>query len=168
MWNSIFLPSITSPPKFLTFYNLSTKGFKTKTFPLSRAIFGGAQGLPTFFHGLEWVARGGRRCYISFIWGAFVGAAGDWAAPTNRSYKYEAIFRDGSITSRPYKWPTYKPNCSTFFLLRSLTPIRERKVGRPWAPNKTCSTKGKGFGLKSFGGDVVEGKKMLFHTFLKF
>jgi len=40
-------------------------------------------------------------------------------------------------------------------------------VGRPWAPPKNCSTKGEGFGLKSFGGEVVEGKKMLFHTFFE-
>ena len=37
-----------------------------------------------------------------------------------------------------------------------------------WAPPKNCSTKGEGFGLKSFGGEVVEGKKILFHTFLSF
>jgi len=40
-------------------------------------------------------------------------------------------------------------------------------VERPWAPPKNCSTKGEGFGLKSFDGEVVEGKKMLFHTFFE-
>ena len=30
---------------------------------------------------------------------------------------------------------------------------------------KIALLRGEGFGLKSFGGEVVEGKKMLFHTF---
>ena len=34
----------------------------------------------------------------------------------------------------------------------------------PWTPPKNCSTKGEGFGLKFFGGEVVEGKKILFHV----
>jgi hypothetical protein len=33
--------------------------------------------------------------------------------------------------------------------------------------SKNCSTKGRGFGLKSFGGEVVKGKKMLFQTFFE-
>ena len=34
---------------------------------------------------------------------------------------------------------------------------------------KIALLRGEGFGLKSFGGEVIEGKKMLFHTlFLKF
>jgi hypothetical protein len=53
----------------------------------------------------------------------------------------------------------------SFFLLGSATVNQERKEGRPWAPPKNCSTKGGGFDLKSFGGEVVEGKKMLFQTF---
>ena len=32
---------------------------------------------------------------------------------------------------------------------------------------KIALLRGEGFGLKSFGGDVVEDKKMLFYTFLK-
>ena len=56
---------------------------------------------------------------------------------------------------------------ATFLHIGPLSPTRAKKVGRPWAPLKNCSTKGGGFGLKSFGGKVVEGKKMLFHTFFK-
>ena len=77
---------------------------------------------------------------------AFVGAAQSPAAPT----------KDPRINT-----------CSPFFLLGSLTSTREKKVGRSWAPPKNCSTKGEGFGLKSFGGEVVEGKKMLFHIFFE-
>ena len=54
-----------------------------------------------------------------------------------------------------------------FFLIGSLTLTQEKRLGRPWAPPKNCSTKGGGFGLKSFGGEVVEDKKMLFHTFFE-
>jgi hypothetical protein len=32
---------------------------------------------------------------------------------------------------------------------------------------KMALLRGEGFGLKSFGGQVVEGKKMLFHTFFE-
>lgn len=52
-----------------------------------------------------------------------------------------------------------------FFLLRSLTPTREKKVGRSWGPPKNCSSKGRGFGLKFFGGKLVESKKLLFQAF---
>ena len=73
--------------------------------------------------------------------GRFVGAAHSPVAPG------VAICRGGSITSRPYKCPTYKylrfigaaqspaaptndpriKNCSPFFLLGSLTPTREKR-----------------------------------------
>ena len=79
--------------------------------------------------------------------GAFLGAAQSPAAPAND--------------------PHIKANCSIFFLLGSLTLTRERKVKRLWASLKNCSTKGEGFGLKSFGGEVVDGKKMLFHIFFE-
>ena len=79
--------------------------------------------------------------------GPFVGAAQSPAAPTN----------DPHIKQLQH-----------FFLLGSLTPTHERKVGRPWAPPKSALLRREDFGLKSFGGEVVEGKKMLFHTFLKF
>ena len=49
----------------------------------------------------------------------------------------------------------------------SLTPTSERKVGRPWAPPKNYFTRGEGFDLKFFGGEVVEDKKMLFHIFFE-
>ena len=32
---------------------------------------------------------------------------------------------------------------------------------------KIALLRGEGFSLKSFGGEVVEGKKMLFHTFFE-
>ena len=32
---------------------------------------------------------------------------------------------------------------------------------------KIALLRGEGFGLKSFGGEVVDGKKMLFHTFFE-
>jgi hypothetical protein len=38
---------------FLTIYNLSIEGFKTKTSHLVQQFLGGAQGVPTFFLGLE-------------------------------------------------------------------------------------------------------------------
>ena len=56
-------------------------------------------------------------------------------------------------------------DAAPFFLLGSLTLTREKMLGRPWPPPKNYSTKGEGFGLKFFGGEVVEGKKMLFQTF---
>ena len=89
--------------------------------------------------------------------------------------------------SRPYKCPAYKylrfvgaaqlpagptndphiKNYSTFFLLGSLTPTRERKIGRPWTPPKIALLRREDFGLKSFGGEIVKGKKILFYTFFK-
>ena len=132
MWNIIFLPSTTSPPKDL----------RPKPSPLVEQFLGGTQGLPPFFHGLEWVTRGGRRCCCCYIWGSFVGAAGDWAAPTNDRVLLPAIYRGGSITSHPYKWPTYKiAAASSFSSGHSLQPVK-KKVERPWAPPKNCSIKG--------------------------
>ena len=82
------------------------------------------------------------------------------------AYKYLRFIGAAQSPAAPINDPHIK-NCSTFFLHGSLTPTHERKVGRPWAPPKNCSTKGEGFGLKSFGGEVVGGKKMLFHTFFE-
>ena len=45
----------------------------------------------------------------------------------------------------------------------SLQPVKERWGGLGHLP-KIILLRGEGFGLKSFGGEVVEGKKMLFHT----
>ena len=42
----------------------------------------------------------------------------------------------------------------------------KKKVGRPWAPPKNCSTKGGGFDLKSFGGEALKGKEMLLQLFI--
>jgi len=41
----------------------------------------------------------------------------------------------------------------------------QKRLGRPWAPPKNCSTKGGGFDLKSIGGELVESKKILFQLF---
>jgi hypothetical protein len=76
----------------------------------------------------------------------FVGAAKTPAAPTNARHTYRAA--------------------TTFFLLGTLSPNREEKIGRPWAPPKNCSTKGGGFNLKYYGGEVVKGKKILFQIFI--
>jgi hypothetical protein len=51
---------------------------------------------------------------------------------------------------------------TSFFRLRSHNPTREEKVGRPWRPP---TTKGEVLISKYFGGEVVEGKKMLFQAF---
>jgi hypothetical protein len=53
-----------------------------------------------------------------------------------------------------------------FFLLGSLTSTRKKRFGRPWAPPKIALLSGGGFDLKSFGGELVEGKKMLFQPFI--
>jgi hypothetical protein len=64
--------------------------------------------------------------------------------------------------------PTIYIAAATFFLLGSLSPTQEEKVGRPWAPPKNCSTKGGGFDLKYFGEEVVEGKNTILSLYLKF
>ena len=155
MWNSIFLPSTTSPPKDL----------RTKPSPLSRAIFGRCPRPPYFF---SWVGVSDprrKKRLQGFIRGAFVRAAGDWAVPINAHVYIARICRGGSITSRPYKWPTYKKTAAySSSSGHSLQPVKERWGGLGHLP-KIALLMGEGFGLKSFGGEVVEGKKMLFHTF---
>ena len=55
-----------------------------------------------------------------------------------------------------------------FFLFGSLTLTREKKGLRGIRHLlKIALLRGEGFDLKSFGGEVVEDKKMLFHTFFK-
>ena len=44
--------------------------------------------------------------------------------------------------------------------------MKERWGGLGHLP-KIDLLRGEGFGLKSFGGEVVDGKKILFHIFLK-
>ena len=46
----------------------------------------------------------------------------------------------------------------------SLQPVKEMWRGLGHLP-KNALLRGEGFGLKFIGGEVVEGKKMLFHTF---
>ena len=89
------------------------------------------------------------------------------AAPTNGPVFIAPICRGGSITSRPYKCPPYKtdvaPSSSSG---HSLQPVKERWGGLGHLL-KIALLRGEGFGLKSFGGEVVEGKKMLFQTFFE-
>ena len=66
--------------------------------------------------------------------------------------------------------PTNDPHIKQlqhFFLLGSLTPTREKRWGGLGHLPKITLLRGEGFGLKSFGGEVVGCKKMLFHTFFK-
>ena len=46
-----------------------------------------------------------------------------------------------------------------FFLLGSLTPTHKKRYGGLGHLSKIALLKGEGFGLKSFGGEVVDGKK---------
>jgi hypothetical protein len=50
----------------------------------------------------------------------------------------------------------------TFFLLEPLTPSCKKRLGGLGLLPKNCSTKGEGFDPNFFGGELVEGKKMLF------
>ena len=47
-------------------------------------------------------------------------------------------------------------------ITRSLQPVKERWRGLGHLP-KIALLRREDFGLKSFGGEVIEGKKMLFH-----
>ena len=75
----------------------------------------------------------------------FVGAAQSPAAPTND----------------PHINQTASPS---FSLGHPLQPVKERWRDLGHLP-KIALLRGEGFDLKSFGGEVVEGKKMLFHIF---
>ena len=89
------------------------------------------------------------------------------AGVSSHPYKWGMICRGGSITSRPYKCPPYKtdvtPSSSSG---HSLKLMKERWGGLGHLP-KIALLRGECFGLKFFDGEVVEGKKMLFHTFFK-
>ena len=94
--------------------------------------------------------------------GRFVGAAHSPAVPD------VAICRDSSITSRPYKcmYKRLQPPSSSSG--HSLLSEKKGLEGFGHLP-KIALLIGEDFGLKSFGREVVEGKKKLFHTFfLKF
>ena len=68
----------------------------------------------------------------------------------------------------PLQMAPYKIEAApSFFSGHSLQPVKERWGGFGHLP-KIALLRGEGFGLKSFGGEVVEGKKMPFHTFFKF
>jgi len=55
---------------------------------------------------------------------------------------------------------------ASFFLLGSLTPTVKERWGGIGYLSKIVLLRGEGFGLKSFDGEVVEGKKMLFQIFV--
>ena len=92
--------------------------------------------------------------------GRYVGAAHSPAAPGF------AIYRGGSIISCPYKYTYKRPQPSSSSSGHSLLPEKKGLGGLEHLP-KIALLRGEGFGLKSFGGEVVEGKKMLFHTFFE-
>ena len=77
-----------------------------------------------------------------------VGAAQSLAAPTNDPHIKQIVVPSSSSGHK-------------------LQPMKERWGGLRHLPKITLLRR-EGFGLKSFGGEVVDGKKMLFHTFLKF
>jgi hypothetical protein len=110
----------------------------------------------------KWHSRGSWWYEPPLQLGRFVGTTHSPATPT------VAICRGGSITSRPYKCSTYKRLQSPSFSSgHSLFPKKKSLGGLGHLPKITL-LRGEGFGLKSFGREVVEGKKMLFQTFLKF
>ena len=75
----------------------------------------------------------------------FVGAAQSPAAPTNDPHINQAA-------------------APSYFSGHLLQSMKERWGGLGHLP-KIALLRGEDFGLKSFGGEVVEGKKILFHTF---
>ena len=75
----------------------------------------------------------------------FVEVAQSPAAPTNDTYIKQTI---ASFSSSGH----------------SLQPVKEGWGGLRHLP-KIALLRGEGFGLKSFGGEVVECKKNLFHAF---
>ena len=77
----------------------------------------------------------------------FVGAAPSPAAPTNDP-RIKQIAAPSSSSGH------------------SLQPVKKRWGGLGHLP-KIALLRGEGFGLKSFGGEVVDGKKILFHTFFE-
>ena len=80
--------------------------------------------------------------------GPFVGAAQSPAAPTNDPHIKQAA----------------TPSSSSG---HSLQPVKKRWGGLGHLP-KIALLRGEGFGLKSFGREVVEGKKCYSTLFLKF
>ena len=83
------------------------------------------------------------------------------------SYKKTLICRatqsPAAPTNNPHIKQTTAPSSSSGHLLQ---PVKERWRGLVHLP-KNALQRGEGFGLKSFGGEVVNGKKMLFHTFFE-
>ena len=81
------------------------------------------------------------------------------------SYKYLRFVGAAQSPATPTNDPHIKQTAThSFSLGPSLQSVKERWGGFGHLP-KIALLRGEGFGLKSFGGEVVEGKKMLFHIF---
>ena len=83
------------------------------------------------------------------------------------AYKYLRFVRAAQSPAAPTNDPYIKQTAApSSFSGHSLQPVKERWGGLGHLP-KIALLRGEGFGLKSFGGKVVEGKKMLLHTFFE-
>ena len=83
------------------------------------------------------------------------------------TYKKTLICRATQSPAVPTTNPHIKQTAAPSFSSgHSLQPVKERWGGLGHLP-KIALLRGEGFSLKSFGGEVVEGKKMLFHTFFE-
>jgi hypothetical protein len=72
--------------------------------------------------------------------------------------------RTAQSLAAPINTPLYD-KATTFFLLESLTPTRKKGLRGLGLLPKIALLRG-GFDLKSFGRELVEGKKMIFQPFI--
>ena len=83
------------------------------------------------------------------------------------AYYYLLFVEAAQSPAAPTNDPHIKQLQHHFFSSgHSLQPVKERWGDLGHLP-KIALLRGEGFDLKSFGGEVVEGKKMLFHTFFE-
>ena len=83
------------------------------------------------------------------------------------TYKYLRFVGAAQSLAAPTNYPHIKQTASPFSSSgHSLQPVKERWGGLGHLP-KIALLREEGFDLKSFGREVVEGKKMLFHTFFE-
>ena len=82
------------------------------------------------------------------------------------AYKYLRFVGATQSPATPTNDPHIKQTAAPFSSGHSLQPVKEWWGGFGHL-SKIVVLRGEGFGLKSFDGSVVEGKKMLFHTFFK-
>ena len=82
-------------------------------------------------------------------------------------YKYQLFVGAAQSPAAPINDPHIKKTAAPSFSLgHSLQPVKQRWEGLGHLP-KIALLREECFGLKSFGGEVVEGKKMIFHTFFE-